>query len=177
MLQLMIDSATYGDTGTYAGDITISDVKFGKLPAEEGGEEGGETPSEDLITKNISEISGATANGTQVSTMKFDDVVTLTASAGSNNGKVYSDGAEWRFYQSETGTLTVTAKEGYTLEKIKVTYTNKNSGSLMIGNAALESDSIADVSGNSVVLTVGNTGTATNGQAKITAISLKYKAN
>lgn len=47
----------------------------------------------------------------------------------------------------------------------------------MIGNAALESDSIADVSGNSVVLTVGNTGTATNGQAKITAISLKYKAN
>ena len=159
------------------GAFYVSHEKGSSEGGDEGGEEGGETPSEDLITKNISEISGATANGTQVSTMKFDDVVTLTASAGSNNGKVYSDGAEWRFYQSETGTLTVTAKEGYTLEKIKVTYTNKNSGSLMIGNAALESDSIADVSGNSVVLTVGNTGTATNGQAKITAISLKYKAN
>ena len=144
---------------------------------EEGGDEGGETPSEDLITKNISEISGVTANGTQVSTMKFDDVVTLTASDSGNNGKVYSDGAEWRFYQSDNGTLTVTAKEGYTLEKIKVTYTVSKTGILMLGDAQLASDSIADVSGNSVVLSVGNTGTATNGQVKITAISLKYKAN
>lgn len=176
-----------GARGEYKGSPQMA--QYGKIfnyeaPSEggdeggdEGGEEGGETPSEDLITKNISEISGVTANGTQVSTMKFDDVVTLTASDSGNNGKVYSAGAEWRFYQSDNGTLTVTAKEGYTLEKIKVTYTNKNSGSLMIGNAALASDSIADVSGNSIVLTVGNTGEATNGQAKITAISLKYKAN
>lgn len=144
---------------------------------EEGGEEGGEKPSEDLITKKISEISGGPENATKVSTMKFDDVVTLTASDSGNNGKVYSDGAEWRFYQSDNGTLTVTAKEGYTLEKIKVTYTVSKTGILMLGDAQLASDSIADVSGNSVVLSVGNTGTATNGQVKITAISLKYKAN
>ena len=54
MLQLMIDSATYGDAGKYAGDITISDLKFAKygeivLPDDggdegdnEGGNEGGE---------------------------------------------------------------------------------------------------------------------------------------
>lgn len=144
---------------------------------EEGGEEGGEKPSEDLITKKISEISGGPENATKVSTMKFDDVVTLTASDSGNNGKVYSDGAEWRFYQSDNGTLTVTAKEGYTLEKIKVTYAISKTGILMLGDAQLASDSIADVSGNSVVLSVGNTGTATNGQVKITAISLKYKAN
>lgn len=144
---------------------------------EEGGEEGGEKPSEDLITKKISEISGGPANETKVSTMKFDDVVTLTASESGNNGKVYSSGAEWRFYQSDNGTLTVTAKEGYTLEKIKVTYTPSKSGVLMLGDAQLATDSIADVSGNSVVLSVGNTSTATNGQVRITAISLKYKAN
>lgn len=144
---------------------------------EEGGEEGGEKPSEDLITKKISEISGVSQDGTKVSSMNFDDVVTLKASESGNNGKVYSSGAEWRFYQSDNGTLTVTAKEGYTLEKIKVTYTTSKTGILMIGDAQLASDSIADVSGNSVVLAVGNTGTATNGQVKITAISLKYKAN
>lgn len=143
---------------------------------EEGGE-GGDTPVEDLISKNISEISGVTTDGTSVSTMNFDEVVTLTASSGSNNGKVYSSGAEWRFYQSDKGTLTVTAKEGYTLEKIKVTYTPSKSGVLMLGDAQLATDSIADVSGNSVVLSVGNTSTATNGQVRITAISLKYKAN
>lgn len=144
---------------------------------EEGGEEGGEKPSEDLITKKISEISGVSQDGTKVSSMNFDDVVTLKASESGNNGKVYSSGAEWRFYQSDNGTLTVTAKEGYTLEKIKVTYTTSKTGILMIGDAQLASDSIADVSGNSVVLAVGNTGIATNGQVKITAISLKYKAN
>ena len=155
---------------------SIKEIAGGEEGGEEGGE-GGDTPVEDLISKNISEISGVTTDGTSVSTMNFDEVVTLTASSGSNNGKVYSSGAEWRFYQSDNGTLTVTAKEGYTLEKIKVTYTTSKTGILMIGDAQLASDSIADVSGNSVVLAVGNTGTATNGQVKITAISLKYKAN
>ena len=155
---------------------SIKEIAGGEEGGEEGGE-GGDTPVEDLISKNISEISGVTTDGTSVSTMNFDEVVTLTASSGSNNGKVYSSGAEWRFYQSDNGTLTVTAKEGYTLEKIKVTYTPSKSGVLMLGDAQLATDSIADVSGNSVVLAVGNTGTATNGQVKITAISLKYKAN
>ena len=155
---------------------SIKEIAGGEEGGEEGGE-GGDTPVEDLISKNISEISGVTTDGTSVSTMNFDEVVTLTASSGSNNGKVYSSGAEWRFYQSDKGTLTVTAKEGYTLEKIKVTYTPSKSGVLMLGDAQLATDSIADVSGNSVVLAVGNTGTATNGQVKITAISLKYKAN
>ena len=63
------------------------------------------------------------------------------------------------------------------MEKIKVTYTISKTGILMIGDAQLASDSIADVSGNSVVLSVGNTSIATNGQVRITAISLKYKAN
>ena len=155
---------------------SIKEIAGGEEGGEEGGE-GGDTPVEDLISKNISEISGVTTDGTSVSTMNFDEVVTLTASSGSNNGKVYSSGAEWRFYQSDKGTLTVTAKEGYTLEKIKVTYTPSKSGVLMLGDAQLATDSIAYVSGNGVVLAVGNTGTATNGQVKITAISLKYKAN
>lgn len=63
------------------------------------------------------------------------------------------------------------------MEKIKVTYTAKKNGILKIGDTTLASDSTADISGNSIVLTVGNTGAATNGQAIITAIALKYKAN
>lgn len=167
----------YGYNSKFGQTSLVATSIEAVTPGDEGGEEGGDTPAEDLISKNISEISGAPTDGTAVSTMKFDEVVTLTASSGSNNGKVYSSGAEWRFYQSDNGTLTVTAKNGYSLEKIKVTYTTKNNGILKIGDTTIASDSTVDISGKSVVLTVGNSGTAKNGQAKITAIALKYKAN
>ena len=46
--------------------------------------------------------------------------VTLTATGGANTGKVYigTDISEWRFYKSESGTLTVSVKEGLTLVSV-----------------------------------------------------------
>lgn len=127
------------------------------------------------VTKKISEISGTSANGTQKSSMKMDDVITLTASDGTNNGKVYEKGTEWRLYQSEKGTMTVSSKAGYVIESIIVTFTNKKSGTLLYNGNVVTSGKAVSVSGSSVKFTLGNSSTATNGQIIITEISVTYK--
>lgn len=127
------------------------------------------------VTKKISEISGTSANGTQKSSMKMDDVITLTASDGTNNGKVYEKGTEWRLYQSEEGTMTVSSKAGYVIESIIVTFTNKKSGTLLYNGNVVTSGKAVSVSGSSVEFTLGNSSTATNGQIIVTEISVTYK--
>lgn len=127
------------------------------------------------VTKKISEISGTTVNGTQVSSMTMNDVITLSASTTGNNGKVYQTGAEWRLYQSDNGTMTVSSKEGYVIEYITVTFTVKNTGSILYNGTAVTSGEAVSVSGSSVLFTVGNTSTATNGQVKVTEVSVTYK--
>ena len=62
------------------------------------------------------------AGGTQVKTIKADDVVTLKAEGtDGNTGKIYKGDAytEWRFYKSGTGTLKIELAEGYTLLSAK----------------------------------------------------------
>lgn len=127
------------------------------------------------VTKKISAISGTTANSTKKSSMIMDDVITLIASDGVNNGKVYEKGTEWRLYQSEEGTMTVSSKAGYVIESIIVTFTNKKSGTLLYNGNVVTSGKAVSVSGSSVEFTLGNSSTATNGQIIITAISVTYK--
>lgn len=127
------------------------------------------------VTKKISDISGTTTNGTKVSSMIMDNVITLTASDSANNGKVYEKGTEWRLYQSEKGTMTVSSKAGYVIESIIVTFTNKNSGTLLYNSNAVTSGEAVSVSGSSVKFTLGNSSTVTNGQIKVTEVSVTYK--
>ena len=127
------------------------------------------------VTKKISEISGTTTPGYKVSSMTMDDVITLTASKGANNGKVYEKGSEWRLYQSEKGTMTVSSKAGYVIESIIVTFTNKKSGTLLYNSNVITSGKAVSVSGSSVEFTLGNSSTATNGQIIVTEISVTYK--
>lgn len=127
------------------------------------------------VTKTISEISGTTESGKKVSSMIMDDVITLSASTGGNNGKVYTNGAEWRLYQSDKGTMTVSSKSGYIIESITVTFTVSNKGTLLYNSDAVTSGKAVAVSGSSIKFTLGNTSTATNGQIRITAISVTYK--
>lgn len=126
-------------------------------------------------TKSISDISGATINGTKVSTMQLDENITLTASNGTNNGKVYSTGAEWRFYQTDKGTLTISAKSSCTLVSASITYTVSNSGILTYNSSAVSSGTSVSLSGSSAVFSVSDTSTnSDNGQVKITAITVTY---
>lgn len=138
----------------------------------------GDTPSEPItVSKSISAISGKPNDGTKVSTMTLDNVIKATASSTGNNGKVYSSGAQWRLYQSDKGTITISATSGYLIQSVKFTYTNSNGGVLMKGTSKITSGTVDIVNASTVTYSVGNTGTATNGQARITAIEVVYKAN
>ena len=116
------------------------------------------------------------ANGTQYPSVVVDENITASASGSSNTGKYYTSGNEWRLYQSENATLTISAAEGCTISSIKITYNASNNGTLIYNDSEVVSSGsiLEDVDSNSVTLAVGNTGSATNGQAKITKIEVTY---
>lgn len=156
-------------TITHASDASIK----AKVSLKQNGKGGAAGPT--TVTKTISDMSGNPGDGTQVSSMAMDDVITLSASTDGNNGKVYKKGTEWRLYQFNNGTMTVSSKAGYVIESITVTFTVSNKGALLYNNTAVASGKPVSVSGSSVIFTLGNTSTAKNGQIIITAISVTYK--
>ena len=114
------------------------------------------------------------ANATKYTSLTMDDNITVSVTGGGNTGKYYADGNEWRLYQSESAKLTITAKSGYVLNSVTITYGTKNSGVLLDGSTKITSGTAVTVSGSSYEFAVGNNGTATNGQVKITKISVTY---
>ena len=128
------------------------------------------------VTKNISEISGTTTNGTQVATLHVNNIVSVSVNADGNNGKVYEGGAEWRLYQTNTPIVTVSASEGYVITSIAFTFSVANTATLLYGETALTSGEAVSIDSlSSVTFSVGNSASATNGQVKITKISVSYK--
>ena len=93
-----------------------------------------------------------------------------------NSGKYYTNGYNWRIYQNETPDITISAAEKCTIVSVKISYTVSNTGVLTLNDAQVESDAVVAVNASSIVFSVGNTGTATNGQVRITAIEVVYEA-
>ena len=91
---------------------------------------------------------------------------------GLNTGKYYDNGKNWRIYQNESPSVTITAAEGKHIVSVKITYVSQNTGVLLLGTAQVASDVVVTVGTSTVTFTVGNTGSATNGQARITAIEV-----
>ena len=126
----------------------------------------------------------ATANGwenaTQYKTANVDDNITVTVTGGQNTGKFYNSDNSWRFYAGESGKVTISAKEGYTIVSVKVTYTTKNNGYFLNGEAQVSSDSIINVNAGSIVLAAGGTymekGKEKKSTVFITAIEVVYQA-
>ena len=136
------------------------------------------TPSGETATLNIQAYAEANnwVNQTQYTTATVSPV-TFTANGGGNTGKYYTNGQDWRFYQSESASITITIPDGYTLVSVKPTYTVSNGGVLKNGNTTIASGTTVSVSGTSVTFTVGNSGSATNGQVKFTNIDVTYVSN
>ncbi len=105
------------------------------------------------------------------------DVVTFSASNGTNTGKYYTSGEEWRYYQTENASITISVPSNYTLTSVTPTFGVKNTGALYDGTTALTSGESVTVSGTTVTFTVGNSGTATNGQVKFTNIEVAYTSS
>ena len=118
-------------------------------------------------------------NGTQYSTFNLDSVVTVSATGtpvgswGLNTGKFYTSNSSWRIYQNENPSVVISAGE-CNIVSVKITYSANKGGVLTLDGAQIESAQIVEVNAPSVTFSVANTGSATNGQAQITAIEVTY---
>lgn len=117
------------------------------------------------------------SNGSQHTSIPIDANITASASSSGNNGKYYTAGKDWRFYRSDSGTLTISASNGKKITSITITCTFANNGKLTYGSDSSITSGTAIPFDNvsSVVFTVGNTNSSTNGQCKITEISVTYE--
>ena len=131
------------------------------------------------VTKSVSISNYATANSwanaTKYTSVRIDENITATASSnGSNTGKYYNSGTNWRFYQNESPKLTISAATECTIKTVKVTYSVDNTGVLTYGGTNVSSGTATTVNATSAIFGVGNTGDATKGQVRITAIEVTY---
>lgn len=166
----MLAADTYTVTVSYSGKTTTYSIT---VSAAQGG---GEEQSSITVSKTIADI--ATANGwvnsTQYKTINLNEVIKATVTGGGNTGKYYNSGTNWRIYQNENPSLTISASQGYTIESVKITYTVDNKGILTYNSSNVTSGTTVDVNASSITFGVGNTGTATNGQVRVTAIEVVY---
>ena len=120
----------------------------------------------------------ATANGwkdaTKYTTLTVNEFITAAFTGKDNTGKYYTNGNNWRMYQTESATLAFSATEGVTIVSVKITYASDKAGVLTLNGKQITSGTLVDVNANSVTFGIGNTGTATNGQVRISSIEVTY---
>lgn len=127
------------------------------------------------VTKSISEISGTTTNGTQKASLVVDTNITLSVNPDGNNGKVYNKGAEWRLYQTNSAVVNVSASNNYLISSVTFEFSVSNTGAFLYNSSAITSGTAVSINElSTATFTVGNSGTATNGQVKVTSISVTY---
>ena len=124
----------------------------------------------------ISEYAAANGwvNGTQYPTIDMGNGITVTATEKGNTGKYYESGENWRLYQTDGDvTLVINSKSGNILS-VRITYLNENTGTLVYDGTNIASDVVVYANSGLITFTLGNTGSATNGQVRITAIEVVY---
>ena len=137
--------------------------------------ESGSGTTDETVSVNISEYATEHGWGSSSSvgqkSITINSDVTATCNDGSNSGKYYNDG--WRIYQTEQGAVTIATTNGG-LKSVTFTFTVANSGTFNYNSSAITSGTAVSVSGESAVFTVGHSNQGTNGQVRITAISVTY---
>ncbi len=135
--------------------------------------------AETTATYSIKDIAEENSweKGTQYSSLPTgDDALSITASKGTNTGKYYTDGNEWRIYQSEGGKITISVSGSHVIKSVTITYTSNKNGVAVYNDTQYKSGATitAGASVSTMEISVGNTGTATNGQVRITNIVVVY---
>jgi len=168
------------------GGVYVSHTDAADEPEEEPGDDPVVDPDAVTLAVTISDyvtengcIVSASSDVTNYKELALDDVITMTAiGTANNNGSFWSNGTQWRVYQNGgNGGVTVTAAEGYSVVSVKFTYTISNSGVLLNGETQVKSGDVCSVNSSSITLMVGRTGDGTNGQVRISAVEVIYKAN
>ncbi len=174
-------TVTAGSMKNYQGTYEFMDCTL--VTEDQGGTEEPpvDTPVEGAVTISIADVAAANswANGTRYEAVTYNGVTFTTAgtavgSWGLNTGKYYDTNKDWRVYQNEGGTLTITAEAGKTIASVKITYNNKNGGVILHNEAQVTSGTVITVNANSLTIGVGSSSGATNGNIQITSIEIVY---
>ena len=119
-------------------------------------------------------------NSTTYPSIPLNSYITASAQGNAvgsynlNTGKYYTTGQNWRLYQTEKATLTISG-EGKSIVSVKVSYASEKTGVLTFNGKNIASDTVVAVNANSITFGVGNTdATVTNGQVRVTAIEVVY---
>ena len=109
--------------------------------------------------------------------LDLSTAVRMSTTGAANCGAFYANGddMQWRLYQNKGGDVTVQVADGCNLVSVSFTYAATNGGQLEDAEgSAIGSGSVCSCDGTSFSLVVGNSGDATNGQVRITAVEVKY---
>ena len=162
-------------------NYTTSDAGTATGTTKEEQQSGGGDDSAESVTvsNTIAKLADANSwnDATKYTTVNLDEIITASVSGGSNTGKYYVNGENWRIYQNENPSLTISAVSGYTIKTVKITYTVSNTGTLTYNSSNITSGTVVNVNAASIAFGVGNTGSATNGQVRVTAIEVVYQKN
>ena len=129
---------------------------------------GGETTAANTLSSN------GWVNESKHTSLQIDANVKATVAGKDNSGKYYNSGTDWRLYQSENATITISTTVGE-LKSVKFTFTNSSDGTLLYGSTKLTSGNAVEVSGTSATFSVSDTNEDENkGQIRFTAIEVVY---
>ena len=132
--------------------------------------------SETEVTVSISDYATANSwtNSTAYTSVVIDGNITATGASGGNNGKYYSSNYSWRFYEGDSGSITITASTG-TIKSITFVYTNGNNGVLTYGGENKTSGTSVSINSNSATFSVSHSSGTKSGNVQITSITVAYQ--
>ena len=120
------------------------------------------------------------ANGTNYKSVPLNSYITASVIGTPignyplNTGKYYTDGQNWRIYQTEAATLTIAAN-GTTIVSVKVTYVSEKTGVLTFNGKNITSNTVVTVNANAITFGITDTNADEDkGQVRITAIEVVY---
>lgn len=135
------------------------------------------------VTKTITQIvsangysvsSGSTINDI-VTSFNLDGVITVSTTGNPNCGTFWGTSTyDWRLYQNQNGNIIVSASDGHTISKLTITYSASNGGVLKENATTITSGTEQTINAASKTYTVGNSSDKTNGQVRVTQISVTY---
>ena len=129
------------------------------------------------VTKTVADLATehSFTNSEVCTPFDLDEVIAVSTEAtDANTGKYYSNGEQIRLYQTGAAKLILTAADGYKISSVTLEYASQNTGILV---EAASGEAVAFENVQSATFTVGNSGSATNGQARITSFSVTYAAD
>ncbi|MCQ2139868.1 MAG: fimbrillin family protein [Bacteroidales bacterium] len=173
-VDLTVDGVNYTKTTAPALTLTEGNVKgytVRVVPSM--------SPEPIIVNAVIGDIADAKSWVSESKVLSFDlnDVISVSVTDGTNNGKYYATNKTWRVYQTDNALVSVSAKAGFAIQSVAVEYDSKNNGVILYGESKLESPATLSAS-NSSLVSFGVSQTEStdnkNGNVQIKSIKVTY---